>query len=231
MSSTRRMRLINTWCEKRHPPFHTCFLVFMCIYVYESDNSVYIRIPLQEEEHFYNYFATAVSHFSTTHLLSNVLGIILFGTLVEIVHGTFASVCVYWISAGTGVLSEAYWNPGTNVVYTGASPGVYALVGAYLAHILLNWNEAPLRLAWAFFLVIQGVEIAVSYALDEDYRDHVAHFSHLFGFLQGVFVGMIVLRNLKVLSWEVALQGVSFVLSVILILSPVLRLSAMKTPQ
>tara|TARA_B100002051_G_C16645627_1_gene591038 strand:+ start:457 stop:984 length:528 start_codon:yes stop_codon:yes gene_type:complete len=172
----------------------------------------------------YNYFGTAVSHFSSSHLLSNLSGIVLFGTLLEIVHGTVASVYIYWISAVSGVLAEAQWNHSQNVVYTGASPGVYGFVGAYLSHILLNWAEAPLRFLWIFFLCIQAIEIALLYLYDEEYRKITAHLSHLAGFLQGILVGLITLRNIRVLRWEIWMQNIATLMSATLIIVPTMML-------
>ncbi|MAJ96998.1 MAG: hypothetical protein CMI56_00070 [Parcubacteria group bacterium] len=210
-------RLINIWCAPKHPPIHTCFIFILCIVVFETDSNVHLSIPLDPEEQFYNYFGTAVSHFSTSHLGANLSGIILFGTLLEIVHGTAASIFVYWISAVSGVLAEAKWNTG-NVRYTGASSGVYGFVGAYLSHILLNWTEAPLRCLWVGFLLLQGIEVGVLLLYDEEYKQTIAHFSHLIGFVQGICVGLITLRNLRVLRCEIWLQCIGVVVSATIII-------------
>lgn len=218
-----RYELIKIWCKPKHPPIHTSIIFILCLVVYETNNTVTIHIPPDKHEPFYNYFATAVSHFSASHLLSNLSGIILFGTLLEIIHGTSASFFVYWIASGSGVLAEVAWNTDT-VVYAGASPGVYGLIGAYLSHILLNWSEAPLRYVWAVFLLIQSIEVGILYLYDEEYRIGIAHFSHLNGFLQGVFVGLLTLRNIRVLYWEVWLQGIAVVASATCIIVPTLMI-------
>lgn len=217
------------WCSKRTPPFHTVFLFVICIIVYETDNNVAMHLPPKRDQEFYDYFGTAVSHVNRRHLLSNITALILFGTLVEIIHGTLSSIFIFWISAGTGVLAEMLLCDCYSS-YMGASPGCYGLIGAYLSHILLNWNEAPLRLVWLIFLIFQSIEIAIIYSVDESYRNNTAHFSHLFGFLQGVFVGLVVLRNIKIWRWEVILQVFAFFASASLILIPSILISVNTNP-
>ena len=224
MNLNKRFQLCNIWCSKRYPPFHTAFLFVMCVVIYETDSGISLSIPPTKSQDWWYYFGTALSHFSRNHLLSNISGIILFGTLLEIVHGTFASIFIYWIASGTGSLAEAQWNTG-RVIYTGASPGVFAFSGAYLAHVILNWNEAPLRLLWLLFLILQTIEVVVLYANDESYRNGIAHYSHLFGFIQGVLVGLITLRNIKIIWWENYLQFAAFFASATLILVPSILIS------
>lgn len=211
-----RLQLAKMWCSRRYPPFHSAFLFLTCMLVYETNNNIILHIPVRRDQPFYEYFGTSLSHFSRTHLVSNMIGIFLFGILLEIVHGTWANFSIFWISAGSGVLAEAAWNSHSSR-YTGASPGVYGLLGAYLSHIILNFNEAPLRFVWFAFLVIHSIEVGITYTADEEYRENVAHYSHLFGFLQGICVGLITLRNVNVLRFEVLLQIIAFFVSILLI--------------
>jgi membrane associated rhomboid family serine protease len=221
---------VKTWCKPKHPPLHTAFVFVLCLVVYETKNNVFLRIPVVRDEKFYNYFATAVSHASVSHLLSNVTGLLMFGTLLEIVHGTLANFFIFWISAGTGVLGEAWLNDG-NVLYSGASPGLYGLIGGFAAHVLLNWNEAPLKLLWLSFIVFQSIEVALFYVYDEEYRNGVAHASHFFGFGQGICVGLLTLRNLKEYRFEIVLQGIAIAFSVAIIVTPAIFISMQSYPK
>jgi membrane associated rhomboid family serine protease len=207
-----------SWCRVTYPPVHTAFLLILCMTVFFTDSNVYVRTPVDPGDSFYIYYASGVSHHNLLHLLSNVTSLVAFGLLLEVIHGTFASVMVFWISATTGALADAYLNKDT--LYTGASPGVYGFIGAYFSHLLLNWNEAPLRYLWLFLLLMFAVENVIFYNIDEEFRNTIAHISHLFGFLQGVCIGLITIRNMKVAVWELWLQFIATLGSTGLILYP-----------
>lgn len=91
-----------------------------------------------------------------------------------------------------------------NVYLAGASGGVYALIAAHLANVIFNWSEmefAALRLV-AFLLLASvdtGVAIYYRYIGEET---NVGYVAHLAGATVGLLLGIVVLRNLRVLKWE-----------------------------
>lgn len=93
----------------------------------------------------------------------------------------------------------------------GASGGVYALIAAHLANVVINWKE--MEFCWyrlIAVLLLGGTDIGVAlynrYAMETKSRtSYAAHFA---GALAGFLVGLNVLRNLKIRSWEIKLGWV-----------------------
>lgn len=98
-------------------------------------------------------------HFGGAHLLANLAGLLLFGTLVALVsvrhfHGVVASA---WL--GGGLLTWLIAAPGT--VTGGASGLVYGLLGFLFSHGLLAGRVVPLVLSlasvWLFHQQLWGL--------------------------------------------------------------------------
>ena len=206
------------WCRKKTAPFHTLFLTILCFYVQLSDTHVSLNTPPRKEDPWWHYMASCVSHFGNDHFFSNIFGIIAIGTLLEIIHGNFASFSIFWYSCISGSTWHAALYSGHSC-YRGASPGVYGLIGAYLAHIIINWKEAPLKTVWIVFIILEVVNVVFLYNTSERYRNNVAHWSHSFGFIQGTLLSLIVLKNMVVHKWEIIIQIISFIVSMFIILT------------
>jgi len=146
------------------------------------------------------------------------MSIIVFGTLLEIIHGNFAAFAIFWYSCISGALWHAALY-GSLSCYRGASSGVYGLIGAYFAHVIINWKEAPLRFVWIILVIFEAVNIVLLYNNCEIYKNNVAHWSHTFGFIQGTLLSLIVLKNMVVHNWEIILQIISFFASLAIILA------------
>ena len=106
----------------------------------------------------------------------------------------------------------------------GASGGVYALIAAHLATLALNWREdsavrirkvihRPLtrvaRLAFILLLTAHDVAFAVYVRFFSDGHNRTGFMVHLCGALAGLLVGVFVLDNRRVRSWEPCVQWVS----------------------
>ena len=210
------------WCQHMFPPIHTLFITILCSSVYFSDNNQILYLPPSKDESWWVYPATLVSHSSNTHFVSNIIPFIFFSSFLEIFHGNFTAFIVFWYSGLNGVLWEvAFFNSTVLTRYTGTSPSLYGIISAYLSHIILNWKEAPLKYIWILVLLVEVCVIVVSAVYDENYRQTVAHFSHIFGFVQGFLISLNTIRNVIVKKWETRLQIVSFLISIALSIYPI----------
>ncbi|KAH7706421.1 rhomboid family protein [Aphelenchoides avenae] len=81
-------------------------------------------------------------HHDTKHLFGNVVGQILFGATLELAH-RWRIVVVFLLGALSSALFAAAVRPMTVLrsFLAGASGGVYALIGAHIANVSLNWDE------------------------------------------------------------------------------------------
>lgn len=73
------------------------------------------------------------------HLMFNLLVQLLVGLPLEMVHGSLRIGCVYMAGVLAGSLGTSVFDP--DVYLVGASGGVYALLAAHLANVLLNYNN------------------------------------------------------------------------------------------
>ena len=135
---------------------------------------------------------------SVSHLFLNVIIQIFFGTLLELVHCWWRIATIYLSGVITGAILHAWLSPETNVI--GASAGVYALITAHIAVIVLNWNEMKSGFYQLLFFSIYILVDVISTLYEP--QENVSHSAHLGGGIGGLFIGIGVLRNLKVEKHE-----------------------------
>lgn len=151
----------------------------------------------------------AFAHADAVHLASNVACLLLIGSVCELVHGSVRTGLVFALSVTGGGL--AYANTTGRVV--GASGGVYGLLGAYGAHLVLNFREVQFRMLWAGALV--GITTAEFLLYLYAPIPNVAYTVHVAGAAYGLLGGIFLLKNPVVLEHERVLQVAAAVVVVI----------------
>lgn len=73
------------------------------------------------------------------HLAFNLIVQLLVGLPLEMVHGSTRIGCVYLAGVLAGSMGTSVFDP--EVYLVGASGGVYALLAAHLANVMLNYNN------------------------------------------------------------------------------------------
>ncbi|KAH9500713.1 Rhomboid- protein 2, partial [Bulinus truncatus] len=164
-------------------------------------------------------------HQGYLHIISNIGFQLLFGTVLEVVHKWWRVGIVYLLGVIAGSLAHSISDH--NVSLVGASGGVYALLGAHVAAIVINWKEmnykcldpdemenniccgigrvllsAPVRLAIILLLVIPDTSVAIYRRVTEPDQFKVGVTAHLGGFLAGLMLGIVILKNVNTLTWE-----------------------------
>lgn len=95
----------------------------------------------------------------------------------------------------------------------GASGGVYSLLAAHLANIMLNYSEMEfglLKLSAVLIIASADVGFAVwDRLLERDLLPHISYTAHLMGSLAGLTMGLLVLKNFdqklyKQCAWWIA---------------------------
>ncbi|XP_055898545.1 rhomboid-related protein 2-like isoform X2 [Biomphalaria glabrata] len=171
-------------------------------------------------------------HQGYLHIISNIGFQLLFGTTLEIVHKWWRVGLVYLLGVIAGGLAHSISDH--NVSLVGASGGVYAILGAHVAAIVINWKEmnykcldpnemqdnvcfgigrillsAPVRLAIILLLVVPDLSVAIYRRVTEPAANKIGVTAHLGGFLAGVMLGIVILKNVNTLTWEKALGWVT----------------------
>lgn len=141
-------------------------------------------------------------HIGFMHLVMNLLVQIFLGVALELVHCWWRVALVYLAGVVAGSMGTSLFTP--RVFLAGASGGVYALITAHIATIVMNWKQMEYGIVQLFvFLVFCVTDLGVSiYNSINDPFDKVGYIAHASGALAGFLVGIGVLRNLKVESWE-----------------------------
>lgn len=77
-------------------------------------------------------------HVGFSHLLSNIISTLIFGSILEGMVGYIYMVSLYFASGIGGNLFSAYWKPTESSI--GASTAINGVLTGILAMILVNWS-------------------------------------------------------------------------------------------
>lgn len=141
-------------------------------------------------------------HIGFMHIVMNLMVQIFLGVALELVHCWWRVALVYIAGVLAGSMGTSIFSP--RVFLAGASGGVYALITAHIATIIMNWSQMEYAIVQLFvFLVFCVTDLSVSiYNSIYDPYDKVGYIAHASGALAGFLVGIGVLRNLRVRPWE-----------------------------
>ncbi|CAL4114189.1 unnamed protein product, partial [Meganyctiphanes norvegica] len=208
------------------PPFFiiAITLIQICVFTYYTVETggmsltgpIPIDSPLiyrpDKRHHIWRFIFYAYLHAGWVHLAFNLIVQLIVGIPLEMVHGSARIGCVYQAGVVAGSLGTSVFD--ATVYLMGASGGVYALLAAHLANVLINYHNMHfgiLRLLGVFIVASADVGFAIydRYA-HETVGLPVSYVAHLTGALAGLTLGFVVLKNFeqrlhKQLLWWVAL--------------------------
>ena len=181
----------------------------------------------------WRYLTYMLVHIGIAHFIFNMIMQIIVGVFLEMEQegwvGSLRVAAVYLSGVVAGSLGTSLTSPKTYVA--GASGGVYALIAAHLATLTLNWEEdstirirkvihKPLtriiRIIFISALTAHDVALAL-YLYFTDGDNSTGFMGHLCGALAGLLVGIFILDNRRVTSWEPIVQWISFSIFVLMI--------------
>ena len=166
-------------------------------------------------------------HSDPLHLTLNLGMQLLVGLPLETSHSPGRVLAVYTAGLAAGSLATSCFDPA--VYLAGASGGVYSLIAAHLASLILNWHEDRLIVhtspgrgarAWhgtllrllrltavlAFATVDTGVAVYNKHVFS-DWPNTTGYTAHLAGAGAGLLVGILVLKNRREEVWERGLKA------------------------
>ncbi|XP_062575864.1 protein rhomboid-like isoform X1 [Saccostrea cucullata] len=151
-------------------------------------------------------------HAGWVHLFFNMLVQILVGLPLEMVHGSGRVMIVYISGVLAGSLGTSVFD--TKAYLAGASGGVYSLLAAHLANIMLNYSEMEFGLVKVgAVLIIASADVGFAVwdrLLEKDLLPQVSYTAHLMGSLAGLTVGLLVLKNFDQRLYEQYLWWIAF---------------------
>lgn len=149
-------------------------------------------------------------HIGCYHIIFNLLMQLMLGIPLEMVHKWYRVGAVYLIGVIGGSLGSSLSDPRT--LLAGASGGVYALIAAHLASVIINFSEMEfgwLRLGILLIFGITDTSVAVYERYSSSRTQAISYSAHLAGAFVGLTLGVVVLRNLVVKKWETIVRIVS----------------------
>ena len=140
-------------------------------------------------------FLYQFNHAGWSHLLSNCAVQLVLGSILELVHGSWRLLVLYFSGVILGGLFAMALSPGTFLV--GASGGDYALIFAFLANVIINWNSMTgdlsskirwIRLSFVVFWLCFDIGTLI-YRLLTSKVSHVSWQAHMGGGIAGITLG------------------------------------------
>jgi len=175
---------------------------------------IYDPCKRQEAWRFITYM---LIHAGFVHMFFNVLVQLILGIPLEMVHKWWRVGIVYLSGVAAGSLGANISDPYSFLA--GASGGVYALISAHLASVVINWGEMEfnwIRLAGLLLFGGTDIGVAIYGRYTDDKENRTSYSAHIAGALAGFLVGINVLRNLRVRRWETILGWVVLVVYILL---------------
>jgi len=216
------------------PPFGMFLIsiIEVAVYLYDHFTSgtllsgpaatLFIYNPHRRAEA-WRYFTYMLIHVGSNHLIVNLMVQIILGIPLEMVHRWWRVLIIYFSGVIAGSLGTSIVDP--TVYLAGASGGVYALMAAHVATIIINWGEIRYAI-WSLlvFLLISVLDVgsAIYSRFTSPKNQEIGYTAHLAGAIAGLLVGLYCLRNLKVLPWEKKLWWGALILYFLLMGSMIL---------
>ncbi|PNF37657.1 hypothetical protein B7P43_G11934 [Cryptotermes secundus] len=171
----------------------------------------------------WRFFTYMFVHVGVLHLVVNLLVQLMLGVPLEMVQHWWRVLIVYIAGVVAGSLGTSVTDPYTRLA--GASGGVYAILFAHIASIIMNWSEmkfAIYQLTIFMFIIAADVGSTVyDYYFADQRNSCIGYAAHIAGALAGLLLGLNILRNVYVKPWEKKIWWASIILYLVLMLGAI----------
>ncbi|KAF4517754.1 hypothetical protein B566_EDAN002959 [Ephemera danica] len=205
-----------------YPPPIAMLVVALIVVTYTTEGPLAVALiynPYKRVEA-WRFFTYMFVHVGAMHLIVNMLVLLMLGIPLEMVHHWWRVLIVYLAGVLAGSLGTSVTDP--DVFLAGASGGVYAIMTAHLATIIMNWSEMSFAI-WQLlvFLLLMVVDVGTAiyqrYVVNDAKSTQIGYMAHFAGGIAGLLVGIYVLKNLQSKSWEKKLWWFSVALFLVLL--------------
>lgn len=233
-SRSRNNRLKLTYS---HPPFFITFisifeLVAFLYYGLRSTEPLTLIGPVPfQSKLIYNphrryevwrFLTYMFIHAGYWHISFNLIIQLAVGVPLELAHKFEPVFIIYMGGIVGGALGNSLADPHTYLA--GASGGCYALIAAHLSNLIINWSEIKGACCRLFTLLVFSAWDLGTAIYERHFRlgyvpGRTSYGGHLAGALSGLLLGLVVLRNVRVLDWELKVKKWATGIYIILIVS------------
>jgi membrane associated rhomboid family serine protease len=142
-------------------------------------------------------------HAGLFHFLLNVTALYYLGSILELNHGLFATFIFFFVPGIGGNILSGFMEPIN--IQVGASGGIFGLIGACLADIMLNWKlmflvfkdhygkSASCLKFWCFFWLCADLTINCLFGM----TPFVDNYAHMGGLLYGFLLALAMTERLS----------------------------------
>ncbi len=162
-----------------------CFLAFNYLldaqYFYSL---VQYNFGVFENAEYWRLFSSMFLHSDEMHIFSNMIALLLFGTVVEMEYSKVEYLIIYFMSGLIGNIVSLFLLP-LYSISLGASGAIFGLVGAVFYVVSQEEDKTLFYLGLAY----------VGYFIVTSFAPGINLWAHLFGLLGGVLFGFLIYKR------------------------------------
>ena len=155
-----------------------------------------------DNNQYYRLIVPMILHAGVVHFAMNMLALWIIGTAVEKEHGSVVTGVLFVVSALGGTILAGIFLPKHIIV--GASGGIFGLIGACLADIIMNWwllfnrrvNKNDLATRARNIRVVTFLVLDILLMCSLGFVPLIDNFAHMGGLLYGIFASQFLLKKL-----------------------------------
>lgn len=183
-------------------PYISLAIIIINISIYLSihyNTSEYNNLVLLSDNRntiYYSWITYSVLHVNNAHILSNMIGFILIGPLIEIRNGSIRFLIIYTLSiTGSAFLFTRLYKHESLV---GASGGIFGLIASNISNIIINWDTMIYTIKLYYCIIIPPIIITHLILLFlNKVNNNISYVAHIGGFITGILSGNVFLINTK----------------------------------
>jgi len=155
-------------------------------------------LPCIQNGEVWRFFTPALLHAGILHIFTNLVSQTMIGYTCELHWGMWRMASFYFATAFGATLLSCVGSPGS--ISVGASGALLGIIGAYMAWILLNWNNRDIlpqpcprmctMITWLFIIFMIGISMT-----------GIDNLAHLGGWLSGIMLGFAFNTATRPISW------------------------------
>ena len=145
---------------------------------------VQINYKIVERLELWRLFTCMFLHGDAIHLISNIIGLVLFGTFIENIVSKTAYLIIYFLSGVLGNIMTLFLLP-PYIISLGASGAIYGLIGASVIYIIFERNMTQLIITFVYLL----------YFIVTSFSPEINYAAHIFGLISGSGLGYFFIRK------------------------------------
>lgn len=151
-----------------------------------TDNLVLYKPKIKDNYQIYRLITSLIIHADFTHVLFNSLMIIIWTSYFEIFLTSKRMLYLFLLSGIIGNTFSVVIESGVKSL--GASTGIFGIMGCAIGFLIYNWENLDYEGSPRFMWTCQVIFITIMSFLFTS--QDVNNWSHLGGFLAGIFVGL-----------------------------------------